>query len=239
MARFPCTPLTLAFVSVVTATCNSLPAGLVAFSSGPQRIMAHLSTPQGAGPFPAVIYLHGGKGPIVGGDPAATAKALAKAGWIGFAPLRGKGLSLNGSARDVVAAINYVKGLKNVDPRRLAIVGFSRGGLLALMASTRRRDLKAVVLLAPAHGRGLLRRVLSDAPRVNAPTLILVSKNDTKQADHLGLCRQINTALKAAAKPTRLVVYPPYRKDGHQLFFKVRSSYWTDVVKFLEPHLKD
>ena len=174
---------------------------------------------------------------MVGGDPKATAEALAKSGFVGFAPIRGKNSTLAGNVQEVIAAINYVKNLEFVDDQRLAIVGFSRGGLLAFMASTQRRDLNAVVLMAPAHGQGTLRRFLSKSDRVTAPTLILVAKNDTKQADHVSISQQVNTTLKNAGKDSQLIQYPSYGRDGHRLFFEVRQTYWRDVERFLKNHL--
>ena len=225
------------FVVAILGDGQSLHAKDVVFRSGPNRLKGHLVTPDGAGPFPAVIFLHGGLGPVIGGGPKATAEAIAEAGFVGFAPIRREDLSLAGNVQDVTAAIDYVQSLKNVDAERLAIIGFSRGGLLAFMSSTRRRDLKAVVLMAPAHGRGALRRFLAAADDVTAPTLILVAKNDTKQANHVRISEQINATLKNAGKETRLIVYPPYGRDGHCLFFEVRQTYWQDVEKFLKSHL--
>ncbi|MCH2200330.1 MAG: dienelactone hydrolase family protein [Fuerstiella sp.] len=209
----------------------------VVFPVGSEQLRGHLAAPEGAGPFPAVIYLHGGRGPLIGGNPKATAEALAKSGFIGFSPLRGKNSSLVRNVQEVTAAINYVKNLDSVDQQHLAIVGFSRGGLLAFMASTRRRDLDAVVLMAPAHGRGTLHHFLSDVDSVTARTLILVAKNDTKQVDHVRISRQVGTALKNAGKDSRLLVYPSYGRDGHQLFFEVRRAYWKDIENFLRTAL--
>ena len=105
------------------------------------------------------------------------------------------------------------------------------------MAATRRRDLKAVVLMAPAEGRGALRRFLGETPRVNVPTLILVAANDIRQADHVRIARQIHAKLGSANKQSRLVVYPAFGQDGHHLFFKVRASYWRDLEQFLKKNL--
>ena len=233
-----CAFLSWTFLAVeIIGADHTLLARDVVFPSGPRRLQAQLVAPDGSGPFPAVIFLHGGMGPMVGGDLETTVAALAKAGFVGFAPIRRNDRSLATNVQDVIAAMNYVKTLKNVDPQRLAVIGFSRGGLLAFMSSTRRRDLKAVVLMAPAHGRGTLRRFLAAAADVSAPTLILVARNDTKQADHVSISRQINATLKNAGKESRLIVYPSYGRDGHQLFFKVRSAYWPDVEKFLKSRL--
>ena len=111
------------------------------------------------------------------GSPAATARTLAREGFIGFGPTRKQTVSLAGNIQDVITAIEYVKKLENVDVDRLAVVGFSRGGLLAFMAATRRRDLKAIVIMVPAPGNGTLARFLPQASRVTASTLILVASN--------------------------------------------------------------
>lgn len=227
----------LLVILFVVAVNGNVSAKEVSFRAGSSQLKGHLATPNGTGPFPAVIYLHGGRGPVVGGDPKATAETLAKSGFVGFAPIRGKNSSLAGNAQEVIAAINYVKNLESVDNQRLAIVGFSRGGLLAFMASTQRRDLKAVVLMAPAHGQGTLRRFLSKVDGVTVATLIVVAKNDTKQADHVTISQQVNKTLKNAGKDSRLILYPSYGRDGHRLFFEVRQTYWRDVEKFLKNHL--
>ncbi len=221
----------------VLLDCQVSNAREVFYQSGATRLKGELQTPTGKGPFPAVIYLHGGVPPKVGGDPAATARALAKEGFIGFGPIRKQTVSLAGNIQDVIAAIEYVKKLENVDVDRLAVVGFSRGGLLAFMAATRRNDLKAIVMMAPAPGKGTLVRFLPQASRVTASTLILVASNDTRQADHVTLSRQTHAALEKAGKPVRLVVYPAFGRDGHLLFFQVRQPYWADVVKFLKDKL--
>lgn len=224
-------------LSAIAYVPTEVLGGVVTFPSGQKRMRAHLAQPAGDGPFPVVVYLHGGRGQAIGGDPQKTAAALAKSGFLGFAPIRDKDPGLTGNIQGVVAALNYVKGLQQADPSRVALIGFSRGGLLAFMAATRRRDLKAIVMMAPAEGRGVLRRFLADARRVNVRTLILVARNDTRQADHVSISRQIHSALQTAGKQSRLVVYPPFGKDGHQLFFQVRASYWRDVEQFLKEHL--
>jgi len=232
-----CALLMLILALAIFGHGETLVAKEVFFQSGSTQLKGHLAMPNGTGPFPAVIYLHGGRGAVVGGNPKETAEALAKAGLVGFSPIRRKNTSIAGNVQDVIAAIDFVEELKDVDDGRLAILGFSRGGLLAFMASTRRRDLDAVILMAPADGQGVLRRFLSRADNVAAPTLILVAKNDTRQADHVSISQRINATLKNAGKETQLIFYPPYGRDGHRLFFEVRQTYWRDVEEFLTSHL--
>lgn len=49
-------------------------------------------------------------------------------------------------------ALEHLKTPPDIDPARLALMGFSRGGLLSLMAGLGRNDLKALLLLAPPPG---------------------------------------------------------------------------------------
>ena len=34
----------------------------------------------------------------------------------------------------------------------------------------------------------------------------------------------------------KLIVYPPYKRDGHRMFFEI-GGYWKDVVKFLDQNI--
>lgn len=216
--------------------CFSEEYSEVVFPSGELRLKGHLCKPDGAGPFPAVVYHHGGFGEVIGGAPEETCRALAKVGFVGFSPIRRKEISLDGNLQDALAAMDHVKELSFVDQNRLGILGFSRGGLLALIAATRRSDLKAVVLMAPAPGRGHLGRVLSEVGKVSTPVIIMVSENDTVQADHVGLAYQVKGALESAGKPVQFILYPTYQRDGHRMFFEV-GAYWKDVESFLQEHL--
>ena len=129
----------------------------IVLPSGEQRTEAYLAEPEGSGPFPAVLFLHGGRGGIVGGDPQQSAAALVRAGYVALAPLRLQRGSLREEFRQTQAAILYLQNLANVDRDRVAVVGFSRGGLLALMAAVRSNDIDSAVLMAPAPGRGAAR----------------------------------------------------------------------------------
>lgn len=212
-------------------------AKLVTYRTEPSELQGWLCVPDGKGPFPLVVYNHGGLGDVVGGPPRETAEALAKAGFVGFSPLRRRTRDLRGHPDDVAAAIDYAKALPKSDPERIALMGFSRGGLLTFMAATQRRDLDALVLMAPASGRGALERFLPRAKQVGAPSLILVAENDNRQADHVSLSRQVAKALEDAGNEVHLTIYPPHGSDGHRLFFSL-GSYWRDVVKFLGKHLR-
>ena len=201
----------------------------------------YLCKPGGPGPFPAVIYNHGGLGHIIGGAPRETCRALAASGFVGFSPIRRQTRSLHGHLFDVMAALGYLRGLDVVDLDRLGMIGFSRGGLLTFMAAKVSKDLRALVIMASALGRGHLEAELADASTVTAPVLILVAENDTGSRRTIGqdlvrASRRIDRGLRAAGRPSRLIVYPPHGEDGHSLFFDV-GSYWADVKKFLNDHL--
>ncbi|QEG20499.1 alpha/beta hydrolase family protein [Mariniblastus fucicola] len=58
-------------------------------------------------------------------------------------------------ATDVEAAIDYLKGRRDVDPTRIILIGHSEGGLLAPMIAARRDDVAGVVLLAPPGVNGV------------------------------------------------------------------------------------
>ena len=67
---------------------------------------------------------------------------------IGQSGGRAEAATLADYADDVRAAINLLDGRKDVDPKRLAVVGHSEGGLVALMAAAKDKHIAAVALIA-------------------------------------------------------------------------------------------
>jgi dipeptidyl aminopeptidase/acylaminoacyl peptidase len=120
----------------------------VTYSSSPYRLKAWLFTPQGSGRHPAVLYLHGGHA-FDNGDWDA-AQPYRDAGFVVAAPMfRGE----NGQAGnfsmyydetdDVVAAIEYLRHLKSVDPHRIFVAGHSVGGTMTMLAALTSKHIRA------------------------------------------------------------------------------------------------
>jgi dienelactone hydrolase len=194
--------------------------------------------PPGNGPFPGVLYNHGGLGDQIGGDLEGTCRALAEAGYVAYSkkrratvPLDGH---LDGHLDDVQDGADALQGTAEVDPDALAIVGFSRGGLLTLQAALL---WPAVVLRAPAPANNTLSDTLADVSELAAPVLLQVSENDRFQSDHVQHVADITLALEGAGKPYESILYPPCGDDGHELFWEVQEPYWSDLVAFLHGQL--
>jgi len=208
----------------------------VTYTRKARALKGYLSKPAGPGPFPAVIYNHGGLGDRIGGCPKETSEALAKASYVGFSPLRRQTISMQGHMEDVLDALEYVKGLDYVDKDRIAMMGFSRGGHLTFIAGAAQKDLKAIVIMACAPGMGDREQFLLHAKEISAPVLLMVSENDQAQADHVALMKQIKNSLEKENKQVEFILYPPYKNDGHRMFFEI-SSYWKAVLKVLNTNL--
>src|SRR5206468_7559058 len=124
-----------------------------------------VSKPQSAAAarLPAVILI-GGSGPtdrdgVAFGIPilGEIAGALADAGFvvvrydkrgIGQSGGRTESASLADYAEDVRAAVKMLAERKDVDPKRIAVVGHSEGGLVALMTAAHEKKVAAVGLIA-------------------------------------------------------------------------------------------
>ena len=129
------------------------------------RVNGYWLHPNGAGPFPTIIFLHGFPGYEQNRD---TAQALRRAGFVVFffhyrgSWGSGGNFSFAGAGQDVSAAVEYVKSFCDgkckdapLDSDRIALFGHSMGGLLALMAAADRRDLSCVMALDFWHASQL------------------------------------------------------------------------------------
>ena len=213
----------------------------VVYTTKPENRKGYLCRPSGTGQFPAVLYNHGGVGDIIGGTPKETCEALAAAGFVGFAPIRRQTSSMVGHSDDVQTGLDYLLGLDYVDGDRVAMMGFSRGAALTFMAAARATPIKVAVIMASATPPPESGFTLRDAAKIRVPVLLLVAENDTGSRKTMGQntlegMRRMSTALEEAGNTPKLIVYPPYRGDGHEMFFEI-GAYWTDVVQFLKKHL--
>ena len=217
----------------------------VAAHAGERRAL--VCAPKGPPPFAAVVFNHGSIVDMMGW-PGATQRgyrldrvceALAAEGYFVFAPIRentARGLGFpdyEDAYREIVLqAIDHVKALPEVDRSRVALAGFSMGGLVSFKVALERSDLRAVALLAPAFGRGLLGEAAKSADRISAPVLVMVEQSDGAPILRgVGILEQ---ALASRGKPLRLVRYD--RGGGHELFYDV-GYWWDDLKAFLHEHL--
>jgi alpha-L-fucosidase 2 len=141
-----------------SASAMSLKTDIEYANAGGEKQLLDIYEPNGIGPFPAVIVVHGGA--WIGGDKQGDEKIFAQ-------PLTDANLvcvSVNyrlapkhkwpACYEDVQAAIKWVKengSQYKIDTSRIAIMGYSAGGQIAAMAamtSENDREVQAIVLVA-------------------------------------------------------------------------------------------
>ena len=119
--------------------------------------------------LPAVVLV-GGSGPtdrdsLVYGVPilGEIAGSLAEAGFVtirydkrgvGQSGGRAESATFADYAEDARAAVRFLADRKDVDPKRIAVLGHSEGGLVALIAADKEKRIAAVVLIATPGMRG-------------------------------------------------------------------------------------
>lgn len=131
----------------------------VSFASGNETVHGLLYLPSTPGPHPAIVVIHEWWG--LNDWIKEQAAGLAGQGYVALAVdlYRGKvatdpetahelmrGLPQDRGVRDLVAAANYLKGLKSVNPKRIGAVGWCMGGGYAVQFAVADPDLRAVAI---------------------------------------------------------------------------------------------
>jgi alpha/beta superfamily hydrolase len=131
----------------------------VGFPSDELLLEGILATPQGDGPFPAVIVCH--PHPLYGGSMDNNVvnglfEALAQASFVSFKfNFRGVGESQGeadqgmGEQTDAAAAISFLSELKEVDGNRIGLAGYSAGAGFALPVGSSDARIKALAAVSP------------------------------------------------------------------------------------------
>jgi dienelactone hydrolase len=222
----------------------------------PQHLLGYLARPDGPGPFPAVVVLHGCAG--ISGASAGTADQLKAWGYVALAidSLGPRGISDHCSglfieqAIDAYAALKYLSRQSFVDPGRVAVLGYSMGGGSALDDVQRgfinrlfpEKFAAAIAYYPWCRGRSAM---------VDAPTMILIgAADDWTLAEG---CRELVAQPHDGGAPVDLTVYlgahhgfnfrglqPGIRRFGHWLEYNepAATDAWEKVRAFLAANLR-
>jgi carboxymethylenebutenolidase len=143
---------------------------------------------------------------------------------------------------DVMAGMSFLKTLPRVDPRRIAVVGHSFGGQLALLAAQRDSALRAAVTFGAAaaswEGSPEIRELLLTAARkTSVPVMLVHAANDYSTAPG----KALDGELARLNKPHLLRIYSPVGKtadDGHMFVYTDIAEWESDVFGFLDRYCK-
>jgi dienelactone hydrolase len=141
---------------------------------------------------------------------------------------------------DGLAGLAFLRGLPEVDPRRVAIAGHSFGGSLSLFLAARDTALRAVVDFSGSAyswlSPELRARLLAAVGRTAAPVFFIHAANDFSVTPG----KVLDAEMQRLGKPHRLRIYPAFgrtAKEGHSFVFGGVATWEPDVFAFLDEYL--
>src|SRR5262245_48980073 len=239
------------------------------------EIPAFLFVPKQPAPekHPALVWLHGGLGGLYQNRFDPQVQYFVDQGFIVLVPnYRSSGGFNQDLARidasgqkeleDVVAGVEYLRGMPAVDASHIGVIGFSFGGLVVLYAITQRPRLfaAAVHLLGPTKlvswyrdtpsarapllfGLGGTPEQKPDAYRAASPvnfverikTPLLIVHGDADTDVPIGQAREMAEALKRTHKDYELIVFTG---GDHGFVKKGLADAMQDAMRFLSARLR-
>src|SRR5579864_2112089 len=205
-----------------------------------ETIKGYLSRPAGAGPFPAVVYLHGCDG--------LSEQSRVSAGeqftrW-GYVTLAVDSFTTRGIAQacldvpmahreaDAMGALIYLSKLAFIDPTRIAVVGYSQGGMVALeAASFHSFDIfempaglkyKAAVAYYPSCSAA--------EDQVTIPVIVFIGELDDWSS--VKRCEGWMARRAGQGAPVKLVVYPEAYHSFDNPELRVAERYFGHWLKY-------
>lgn len=140
------------------------------------------------------------------------------------------------AVKEIVGALNTIKAMPNVEPKKLGLMGFCVGGFLAWTVASRYPDLGAVVTF---YGAGY-NPTPEEVEKVNAPILAIYGSKD--QSVPMPQIEKIEQMYKAAGKNLTVKIYNaghafinPHHGMGDE---KAAAEAWPLAVNFLKEQLK-
>lgn len=223
-------------------TASPVQATRTRFPSGRSQVAVEVYTPQGPGPHPVVVLLHGARPNRAMPHYRNLAEDLARRGFVTAfvryyergAPGRGVRADWRRSLSD---AITFASSISGADPERVGVVGFSLGAFLALEQAPRDHRVDAVVAFYGGLSRGMVEGVEAAMP----PTLLVHGGADRV----VPVWRSVDAAemLRSAGCASDVLVYPHVR-HGFGLNSRggadgaAARDAWERAVAFLGCHLR-
>ena len=222
----------------------------------PEHLRGYLARPEAPGRFPAVVVLHGCRGFF--STYAAVADDLQSEGYVALAvdSLGPRSIAdacdglFPSQPFDAYAALAYLARQPFVDAERIAVLGYSLGGVTALLAVERgfihqlfpRNFAAAIAYYPTCEGR---------SNDVTAPTMILIGDADDWTLSEA--CRKLTAQPRAGGNRLDLTVYPGahhgfdnpklatgVRVFGHLLEYNgpAATDAWDKMRRFLAANLR-
>jgi dienelactone hydrolase len=217
----------LLFALLVIGVAGASTAEPVEFPGKDTSLTAELLLPQGSGPFPAVVALHGcgglyGKSGGLSRRHHDWAERLTQAGFIVMLPDSFGSRGLKGQCRnsertvrpsrervgDALVAADYLKTRADVKPDAVNLLGWSNGGstVLYTLREAARRGQEHPFAKAVAFYPGCRVPLERGNWHARIPFLLLIGEaDDWTPAEP---CRQLVSAAREAGEPVSIVTYP-------------------------------
>lgn len=156
----------VASASAHGAASRSYREEVIHFSDGPDHLTGVLCLPYGHAPFPVVAYVAGsgpagrdGYGVLPPHWEAFARRGIASLAWdkpgVGESTGDWKSQTNQDRAREVVAAINFLKGRPEIDPRKIGLWGISQAGwILPIAYSMAPKDIAFIISVSGPVGTG-------------------------------------------------------------------------------------
>lgn len=144
--------------------------------------------------------------------------------------------NIDKAAKEVIGALETVKVMPNVTPKKLGLIGFCMGGFITYTVASRYPDLGAVV---PFYGAGY-DPTPEEVAKVNAPVLAIYGRKDDSVSPEQ--IQKIEKLYKAAGKEITVKTYDaghafinPEHGMGDE---QSAAEAWPLAVNFLKEHLR-
>jgi carboxymethylenebutenolidase len=221
----------------------------VQYKSGDETVSGMMYTPPGKGPFPALVVIQEWWG--LNDWVKEQASKLADQGYVTLAVdlYRGKvattpdeahelsrGLPHDRAGRDLLAAAEYLRTQKNVDPARVGSIGWCMGGGYSLDLALEDPRLAATVI-----NYGHLATSPDNLKKIHASILGIFGGQD--KGIPVADVRNFEQQMKQLGKSVEIVIFPdaghgfenPNNKSAYRA--EDAAQAWTKIVEFLRRRL--